>query len=73
MDLIITTKEDLAEIIEITIRNVLAEDKKVVPAVPKPPKEFMSIAEAAEYLNLAGLGWILGFIEKGLSTRTNFL
>lgn len=53
MDLIVTTKEDLAETLKTILRTVLAEEKKITPIMVKPQKEIINVEEACELINLA--------------------
>lgn len=53
MDFILTTKEELSEIIETVVRSVLSDKESSAPAPLKPEKEIINIEEACKLLNLA--------------------
>lgn len=53
MDFILTTKEELSNIIVTAVRSVLSDQESVAPTELKPENEIISIEEACDLLNLA--------------------
>jgi len=65
MDFILTTKEELSEIMETVFRSVLADKKLVTPAEGlKPVKEILNLAEACQFLSLSK-NTIYGYTSNG--------
>jgi len=64
-DLIITTKEDLENLIQASVRKVLSEQIKQEPVHQETEDKFLNIKEASQYLNLAEQT-IYGYTSKGL-------
>jgi len=53
MDFILTTKEELSNIIVTAVRSVLSDQESVAPIELKPVNEIIGIGEACDLLNLA--------------------